>query len=234
MDVGCAARRQPHRLVAPAHRHPHRRRWAARTRYPGRPGHDRHPAPPADPRPCPAGPSRGRVDPAPATRLRAARRGPRPYPRPSRHVLTVGRPGPEPPGTTPHPRRQSGGHAAQHPETRLHKITQPPEMIIQPLLADSGHTVGVLAPRPCRQIRIGGGVMAIWAGMRMRACHASRSGQCAATAAVARRAGTNDAKRAQRQSDDVRHADATQTPNGLALSHLHRFYLRRRSAGHPG
>ena len=68
---------------------------------PRRPGHDRHPAAPTDPRPRPPRSSRGRADPAPATRPDPARRDPGPYPRPSGNVLTTGRLGPEPPGTTP-------------------------------------------------------------------------------------------------------------------------------------
>ena len=88
VDVGCAARRHPHRLAAPAHRHPHTRRRPGRARRARRPGHDRHPAAPADPRPRPAGPPRRRAHPAPATGLRTARRGPRPHPRPARNVLT--------------------------------------------------------------------------------------------------------------------------------------------------
>src|SRR5206468_3948731 len=56
--------------------------------------HDRDPAAPADPRPSPARPPCGRVDPAPATRPSPAQRGPRPHPRPTRDVLTVGPPRP--------------------------------------------------------------------------------------------------------------------------------------------
>ena len=69
LDVGRAARGQPHRLAAPAHRHPAARRQPARARRPRRPGHDRHPAAPADPRPRPTRPSRRHAHPAPTTRV---------------------------------------------------------------------------------------------------------------------------------------------------------------------
>ena len=63
VDVGCAARGQHRRLAAPAHRHPRTRRPTVRSRRPRRPSHDRHPAPPADPRPGPADPPRRRARP---------------------------------------------------------------------------------------------------------------------------------------------------------------------------
>src|SRR3954452_13225656 len=101
MDVGRPARGQPRRLATPAHRNPGTQRWPARARSPRRPGHDRHPAAPTDPRPRPPRSPRGCADPAPATRPDPARRDPGPYPRPSGNVLTTGRLGLEPPGTTP-------------------------------------------------------------------------------------------------------------------------------------
>jgi hypothetical protein len=114
VDVGRAARGKPDRLAAPAHRHPHRRRQLDRTRRPGRPGHDRDPAAPADPRPRPARDSRRRTEPAPATRQPPAQRGPRLHPRPTRDALTR----PIRPRTLPdprHPRRHSGLRADRTP-----------------------------------------------------------------------------------------------------------------------
>src|SRR6476661_5762006 len=68
------------------------------------------------------------------TGLRVARRGPRPHPRPTRHVLT-GRPGP--PGNTP-PRRYSGHWAARPPKPRRPRSLHQSLKIIRALLADSG------------------------------------------------------------------------------------------------
>jgi hypothetical protein len=65
--VGRAAGRQPHRLAASTHRDPYLRRRPARAWRPRRPGHDRHPAAPVDPRPRPTHPSRGHAHPAPIT-----------------------------------------------------------------------------------------------------------------------------------------------------------------------
>ena len=92
---------------------------ARRTR---RPGHDRHPAAPADPRPGPAGPPRRRAHPAPAAGLRPARRGPRPHPRPARDVLTPADSAPTPPGTTP-PEATLGPSRCPHTETSPDKTT---------------------------------------------------------------------------------------------------------------
>jgi len=115
LDVGRTDRGHPRRLVPPPHRH-HRRRRAARSRCPRRPGHDRHPAPPADRRARPPGPPRRHPRAAPTPRPRPARRGPHPDPRAAHaSVLTPGPTAPNPRNHA-HPRRHSGPRPAHDPK----------------------------------------------------------------------------------------------------------------------